>query len=66
MLKRWFGTTLLLMFSALSLAPSVRAQSITNNLPWGSPEEIRTQYSKMVSSISDKVPSSDQSAWAVT
>src|SRR5258708_1993148 len=61
MMKKTLGMFAVLMFLAVSLAPSMRAQQPT----WNSTDEFRTEYLKLLDTLSDRVPASDDSTWAV-
>lgn len=49
-----------LVFLTISLGPSLNAQPT-----WNSAEEFRTEYVRLLDSLSQHVPSSDESTWAV-
>jgi len=57
MMKKWLGMLALL---TISLAPSMNAQSA-----WNSTEEFRAEYMRFLDALSQRVPSSDESTWAV-
>jgi len=59
-MKRLLGTLVPLVFLTISLAPSMNAQTT-----WNSTDEFRTEYLKLLDTLSERVPSSDESAWAV-
>jgi hypothetical protein len=50
----------LLISLSISLAAPLSAQQ-----NWSSPEEFRTEYMRLLDTLSQRVPSSDDSAWAV-
>ena len=58
-MKHFFYVALLVVLS-ISLVPSMNAQPT-----WNSAEEFRTEYLKLLDTISDRVPASDQSTWAL-
>jgi hypothetical protein len=60
MMKQWLGMLALLVFLTVSLAPSMNAQPT-----WNSAEEFRTEYLRLLDTLSQRVPSSDESTWAV-
>ena len=60
MLKKWLGMFALLVFLTISLAPSMNAQAT-----WSSTDEFRTEYMRLLDTLSQRVPSSDDSTWAV-
>jgi hypothetical protein len=49
-----------LLFLTISLAPSMNAQAT-----WNSMEEFRSEYMRLLDTLSQRVPSSDESTWAV-
>jgi len=59
-MKRWLGMSVLLVLLTAALAPSTHAQQT-----WSSTEEFRTEYLRLLDSLSQRIPSSDQSSWAV-
>ncbi len=60
MMKKSLGMLALLVFLTISLARSMNAQPT-----WNSPEEFRTEYMRLLDTLARRVPSSDESAWAV-
>src|SRR6266404_1114763 len=59
-MKKWLGTLALLVFLAILLAPSMNAQPT-----WNSTQEFRNEYMRLLDTLSQRVPSSDESTWAV-
>jgi hypothetical protein len=71
MLKRWSCALAQLIFWTVSLAPFANAQSPSRySLPespqstWHSPAQWRSEYLRLLDTLSERVPASDQSAWA--
>jgi hypothetical protein len=59
MIKKWICMLAQVVIFTAALAPSAHAQST-----WNSPEEFRSEYLRLLDTLSQRVPSSDQSAWA--
>ena len=60
MMKKWLGMPALLVSLTVSLVSSLNAQPT-----WNSTEEFRTEYMRLLDTLSQRVPSSDESTWAV-
>lgn len=60
MMKKWLSMLAPLLFLTISLAPSMNAQAT-----WNSMEEFRSEYMRLLDTLSQRVPSSDESTWAV-
>jgi hypothetical protein len=60
MTKKWLSMLAPLLFLTISLAPSMNAQAT-----WNSMEEFRSEYMRLLDTLSQRVPSSDESTWAV-
>jgi hypothetical protein len=60
MMRKWLGMPALFVVLTISLVPSMNAQAT-----WNSMEEFRSEYMRLLDTLSQRVPSSDESAWAV-
>jgi hypothetical protein len=60
MVKHWPGRVASLLCLAASLAGSLAAQQT-----WTSSEEFRGEYVKLLDTLAQRIPSSDESVWAV-
>src|SRR5450759_1717103 len=60
MMRKWLGIPALFVVLTISLVPSMNAQAT-----WNSMEEFRSEYMRLLDTLSQRVPPSDETTWAV-